>query len=314
MTVEAIAVEGLVKDFQVGRRTLRAVDGVDLQVAAGETLGIVGESGCGKSTLARLMLRLETPSGGRVRLQGRDITDLQEPEMRPLRRHLQAVFQDPMSSLNPRMTTADIIAEPLRRIAMGREAQHARVLELLDLVGLPAEAASRYPHAFSGGQRQRIAIARALAASPQVVICDEATSALDVSVQAQTLNLLADLQDRLGVAYVFISHNLGAVRQVSHRIAVMYLGRIVEIGPEPVIFDRPAHPYTRALLAAVPEPTLDEPPDPPLAGETPSPLDKPSGCHFHPRCPRASQRCRIEDPVLLPHHDAHHSVRCFHPG
>jgi peptide/nickel transport system ATP-binding protein len=307
----ALSVEGLVRDFNVGGRRLRAVDGVNLEVARGETLGIVGESGCGKSTLARLMLRLLTPTAGRIWLGGEDITMLGEAQMRPRRRMIQAVFQDPMSSLNPRWTVRDIIAEPLRRVT--RAAADARVAELLGLVGLPAEAMGRYPHAFSGGQRQRIAIARALAPAPEVVICDEATSALDVSVQAQILNLLAELQARLGLSIVFVSHNLGAVRHISQRVAVMYLGRIVEIGPENAIFDRPAHPYTQALLAAQPEAVWDAPREPPLLGEVPSPLDRPTGCHFHPRCPRATARCRDEDPLLAPHGDRH-AVRCFHPG
>jgi oligopeptide/dipeptide ABC transporter ATP-binding protein len=313
MTAAAIAVAGLGRDFAVGGRTLRAVDGIDLAVGVGETVGIVGESGCGKSTLARLMLKLIAPSRGHVHLLGEDVTEFSEARMRPRRRHLQAVFQDPVSSLNPRMTVRDIVSEPLRRLALGRAAMEARVDEMLDLVGLPGEARRRYPHAFSGGQRQRIAIARALAAEPRVLICDEATSALDVSVQAQILNLLADVQERLALAVVFISHNLGAVRQVSHRVAVMYLGRIVEIGPEAALFGQPAHPYTQALLAAVPEAVADPVGEAPLAGEVPSPLERPSGCHFHPRCRRADARCRGEDPPLVGFAD-HHDVRCFYPG
>jgi oligopeptide/dipeptide ABC transporter ATP-binding protein len=211
------------------------------------------------------------------------------------------------------LTVRDIVAEPLRRLEMSRSAMTDRVIAMLAMVGLPAEAASRYPHAFSGGQRQRIAIARALAAEPRVVVCDEATSALDVSVQAQILNLLADLQERLELAIVFVSHNLGAVRHLSHRVAVMYLGRIVEMGPEAAIFEAPAHPYTQALLASVLDPLLDAPSAPPLAGEVPSPLDRPAGCHFHPRCPRAAARCRQEDPALVVTGDAR-SVRCFYPG
>jgi oligopeptide/dipeptide ABC transporter ATP-binding protein len=233
--------------------------------------------------------------------------------MRPLRRHLQAVFQDPVSSLNPRLMVRDIVAEPLRRLGIGRAAMTGRVNEMLALVGLGGDAASRYPHAFSGGQRQRIAIARALAAEPRVVICDEATSALDVSVQAQILNLLADLQRRFDLAVMFVSHNLGVVRHVSHRVAVMYLGRIVEVGTEAAIFERPAHPYTQALIAAVPDPQADGPPDVPLAGEVPSPLHRPSGCHFHPRCARATAHCREEAPLLASFGD-NHAVRCFHPG
>jgi oligopeptide transport system ATP-binding protein len=313
MTSTAIAVEGVVRNFTTGRGVLRALDGIDLAVATGETLGVVGESGCGKSTLARVMLRLIPPTAGRVRLLGEDVTDLPEAELRSRRRHLQAVFQDPVSSLNPRLTVRDIVAEPLRRLDVGRAAMRDRVREMLLLVGLPADAGGRYPHAFSGGQRQRIAIARALAAEPRVVICDEATSALDVSVQAQILNLLADLQQRLDLAVMFVSHNLGVVRHISHRVAVMYLGRIVELGSEATIFERPAHPYTKALIAAVPEPTMEGSPERPLVGEVPSPLDRPAGCHFHPRCPRASDRCREEAPILLPFAD-HHAVRCFHPG
>ena len=312
MTGPALEVRGVVRDFSVGGRVLRAVDGVDLQVAVGETLGIVGESGCGKTTLARIMLKLTPPTSGRIRLLGTDVTDFDEARMRPHRRHLQAVFQDPVSSLNPRMTVRDIVAEPLRAQGLARPAIRDRVSEMLSLVGLPAAAAARTPDAFSGGQRQRIAIARALAASPRIVVCDEPTSALDVSVQAQILNLLADLRDRLGLSLVFVSHNLGAVRHVSHLVAVMYLGRVVEIGPEAAIFDAPAHPYTRALLDAVPDPSPDAAPAPPLRGDVPSPLDRPAGCHFHPRCPRAAARCRIEDPPLAPFGDRH-AVRCHYP-
>ncbi|HET6237337.1 MAG TPA: oligopeptide/dipeptide ABC transporter ATP-binding protein [Acetobacteraceae bacterium] len=309
----ALEVVGITHDFRVGGRALRAIDGVDLAVADGETLGIVGESGCGKTTLARIMLKLIRPSAGRVQLLGYDVTDLSESRMRVHRRRLQAVFQDPVSSLNPRLEIAAIIAEPLRSLGFSRRAMRDRVAEMLSLVGLPADAASSTPDAFSGGQRQRIAIARALAAEPQVVVCDEPTSALDVSVQAQILNLLADLQQRLGLSVVFVSHNLGAVRHLSQRVAVMYLGRVVELGTEAAIFDRPAHPYTQALLAAVPDPTVVASPPPPLPGDVPSPLDRPSGCHFHPRCPRAASRCRNEDPPLAVLAE-HHAARCFFPG
>ena len=309
----ALQVQGIVRDFEVGGRVLRAVDNVDLDVAIGETLGIVGESGCGKTTLARIMLKLTRPSAGRIHLLGTDVTDLDEARMRPHRRQLQAVFQDPVSSLNPRMPVSDIIAEPLRAQGMSRSAMRDRVMEMLSLVGLPRDAAGRTPDAFSGGQRQRIAIARALAGSPRVVVCDEPTSALDVSVQAQILNLLADLQQRLGLSLMFVSHNLGAVRHVSHRVAVMYLGRVVEIGPEAAIFDTPAHPYTQALLDAVPDPSPDVAPAPPLRGDVPSPLDRPGGCHFHPRCPRAAPRCAAEDPPLADYGERH-AVRCFFPG
>jgi oligopeptide/dipeptide ABC transporter ATP-binding protein len=309
----ALEVIGVTHDFRVGGRALRAVDGVDLAVNQAEALGIVGESGCGKTTLARIMLRLIRPSAGRVRLLGHDVTDLPESRMRQHRRHLQAVFQDPISSLNPRLAIAAIIAEPLRPLGISRSAMRERVAEMLSLVGLPADAALRTPDAFSGGQRQRIAIARALAAEPRVVVCDEPTSSLDVSVQAQILNLLADLQQRLSLAVVFVSHNLGAVRHLSQRVAVMYLGRVVELGTEAAIFDHPAHPYTQALLAVVPDPTSVASPPPPLAGEVPSPLDRPGGCHFHPRCPRAASRCRNEDPPFAPLGERH-AVRCFFPG
>jgi oligopeptide/dipeptide ABC transporter ATP-binding protein len=309
----ALEVTGVTHDFRVGGRALRAVDGVDLAVNQAEALGIVGESGCGKTTLARIMLRLIRPCAGRVQLLGHDVTDLPESRMRLHRRHLQAVFQDPVSSLNPRLTIAAIIAEPLRPLGISRRAMRERVAEMLSLVGLPADAALRTPDAFSTGQRQRIAIARALAAEPRVIVCDEPTSALDVSVQAQILNLLADLQQRLSLAVVFVSHNLGAVRHLSQRVVVMYLGRVVELGTETAIFDHPAHPYTQALLAMVPDPTSVGSLPPPLAGEVPSPLDRPSGCHFHPRCPRAASRCRNEDPPFALFAERH-AVRCFFPG
>jgi oligopeptide/dipeptide ABC transporter ATP-binding protein len=314
-----LVVEHLAKDFWSAQqggaaRALRAVDDVSFRLDSGETLGVVGESGCGKTTLGRMILRLIRPSGGTIRFLGTDITDRPEHELRPLRRQLQAVFQDPMSSLNPRMRVGGIIAEPLLNLGMPRRARAARVAELLDLVGLPAESAGRYPHAFSGGQRQRIAIARALAVGPRLIVCDEATSSLDVSVQAQILNLLGDLQARFALTLLFISHNLGAVRHISHRVAVMYLGRLVEIGPQAELFDHPHHPYTAALLAAVPEPRLDQDMPPPLRGEVPSPIEPPSGCHFHPRCIRAEARCRVEAPDLRPLPRSGAMVRCHFPG
>jgi oligopeptide/dipeptide ABC transporter ATP-binding protein len=315
-----LVAEHLSKDFRIARgrhgpaRLLRAVEDVSFTLSAGETLGVVGESGCGKSTLGRMILRLSAPSAGEIRFLGQDITHLSERALRPLRRHLQAVFQDPISSLNPRMRVGDIIAEPLVNLGMRRSDRRERVAELLDVVGLPADAAGRYPHAFSGGQRQRIAIARALAASPKLIVCDEAISSLDVSVQAQILNLLSDLQGRFALALFFISHNLGAVRHLAHRVAVMYLGRLVEIAPEAELFEHPHHPYTAALLAAVPEPVPDRAIPPPLPGEVPSPIEPPSGCHFHPRCARAEARCRAEAPELraLPRSGA--LVRCHFPG
>jgi oligopeptide/dipeptide ABC transporter ATP-binding protein len=315
-----LVAEHLSKDFRVARgrhgpaRLLRAVEDVSFSLSAGETLGVVGESGCGKSTLGRMILRLSAPSAGEIRFLGQDITHLSERALRPLRRHLQAVFQDPISSLNPRMRVGDIIAEPLVNLGMHRSGRSERVAVLLDVVGLPADAAGRYPHAFSGGQRQRIAIARALAASPKLIVCDEAISSLDVSVQAQILNLLSDLQGRFALALIFISHNLGAVHHLAHRVAVMYLGRLVEIAPEAELFEHPHHPYTAALLAAVPEPVPDRAIPPPLPGEVPSPIEPPSGCHFHPRCARAEARCRAEAPELraLPRSGA--LVRCHFPG
>jgi oligopeptide transport system ATP-binding protein len=313
-----LTVEGLTRDFGVagGRgpsRRLRAVEDVSFALFPGQTLGVVGESGCGKSTLARMILRLIEPSTGTVHFLGQDITHLSEQRLRPLRRDLQAVFQDPISSLNPRIRVGDIIEEPLVNLGLRRAARRERLAELLDVVGLPRDAAGRYPHAFSGGQRQRIAIARALAARPKLIVCDEATSSLDVSVQAQILNLLSDLQRRFAVSLLFISHNLGVVRHLAHRVAVMYLGRLVEISPEAELFEHPHHPYTTALLAAALEPVPGPLPQS-LPGEVPSPIEPPSGCHFHPRCPRAEARCRAEAPQLRPLPGSAALVRCHFPG
>jgi oligopeptide/dipeptide ABC transporter ATP-binding protein len=279
---------------------VRAVDGVSLRVDAGETFAIVGESGCGKSTVARLLLRLIEPTHGTLRLEGHDLAALPEHVLRKLRGKLQIVFQDPYGSLNPRMTVGAMLEEPLmlHAVVPSRE-RSRRVQELLVLVGLRATDAQRYPHEFSGGQRQRLAIARALAPAPRIIVCDEPVSALDVSIQAQILNLLADLQRRFGLAYVFISHDLSVVRQVATRIAVMYLGRFVETGAADEVFARPRHPYTRALLDAVPVAM-------PgvrrrvvvVGGDVPSPLAPPAGCHFHPRCPHAIDRCRVEAPIV----------------
>jgi oligopeptide transport system ATP-binding protein len=316
VTEPLLAADHLTRDFTVAgnpARRLRAVEDVSFTLESGETLGVVGESGCGKSTLARMILRLIEPSAGSIRLSGRDITHLGEQRLRPLRRDLQAVFQDPISSLNPRMRVGDIIAEPLVNLGLPRSARRERVAELIDVVGLPGDAAGRYPHALSGGQRQRTAIARALAGRPKLIVCDEATSALDVSVQAQILNLLADLQRRFAVSLLFISHNLGAVRHLAHRVAVMYLGRLVEIAPEAELFEHPHHPYTAALLAAVPQPVPDAAVPPPLPGEVPSPIEPPSGCHFHPRCARAQARCRAEAPQLAPLPGSAALVRCHFP-
>jgi oligopeptide/dipeptide ABC transporter ATP-binding protein len=277
-----------------------AVDGVSFSIAPGETLGLVGESGCGKSTVGRAILRLIEPTAGRIALGGRDITHLSKAELRPLRPQMQIIFQDPFSSLDPRMSAGDIVAEPLRvhRPARGRELARM-VAELFDRVGLSKAQMDGFPHQFSGGQRQRIGIARALALHPKLIVADEPVSALDVSIQAQVLNLMMDLQRELGLAYLFISHNLAVVEHISHRIAVMYLGRIVEYTDKKTLFLRPLHPYTESLLLAVPvpDPTIKRQKRV-LPGDVPSPINPPPGCHFHTRCPYAVERCRIEPPEL----------------
>ncbi len=294
------------------RSYVRAVDGVSLAVPAGETLSIVGESGCGKSTLARAILRFTPPTAGEIWLDGWRIDNMPSPQLRKLRRHVQAVFQDPVASLNPRMRVRDIVAEPLVNfgIGKGRAEIEDRVADLLDKVGLPRDAMRRLPHEFSGGQRQRIGIARALAPSPALIICDEAVSALDVSIKGQIVNLLADLQDALGMALLFISHDLAIVEHLTHRVAVMYLGVIVEEADRASLFGRPAHPYTQALLSAVPIPDPDRRSRPiVLKGETPSPISPPGGCRFHTRCPYVFDRCRVEAPVLAAR-SATQSVAC----
>jgi oligopeptide/dipeptide ABC transporter ATP-binding protein len=286
--------------FQRATNSCKAVDGVDLLIESGETLGLVGESGCGKSTLGKTLARLYKPTAGNIRFEGQEIGNLKRKKLQPFRREIQMIFQDPYESLNPRQTVGGILEEPYAIHNLGtREERRKWVTELLEKVGLPESSINRFPFEFSGGQRQRIGIARSLALKPKLIICDEAVSALDVSIQSQILNLLLDLQKELGLTYLFISHDLAVVKHVSDRIAIMYLGRIVETGDAETIYRKPAHPYTQALLTAIPVPDPEHIPHKQiLEGDVPSPIHPPSGCHFHTRCPHAEDRCRIEMPLL----------------
>lgn len=309
------------KDYRLPRgKTLRALDNVSLTVRSGEVLGLVGESGCGKSTLGRCLLRLTDLSSGIILFEDQDISRMNDRVLRPVRRQMQMVFQDSYAALNPKRRIGDLLAEPLRvhpdknGQKRSRQVIEARLDELMDLVSLPRSALARYPHEFSGGQRQRINIARALALSPRLIVADEPVSALDVSVQAQIVNLFTDLKEQLGLTYVFIAHDLAVVRQISTRVAVMYLGAIVELGDTDTVMQRPAHPYTAALISAVPEPVIGASDRRILLhGDVPSPVSPPSGCRFHTRCPKAEKRCSEEAP-LLRSIDEGHEVSCHFPN
>ena len=306
--------EGLVKEFPAGRRVVHAVSNVNITIHEGETLGLVGESGCGKSTLGRLILGLLTPTEGKIWFDGKGLTGMPADEFRKVRRSIQCIFQDPYASLDPRISIANSIMEPLNVSRIGsKEERHQRVEELLRIVGIPVEYKNRFPHQFSGGQRQRVGIARALALNPKLIVCDEPVSALDVSIQAQVLNLLADLQEKMGLTYLFISHDLNVVRRISNRVCIMYLGVMCESGPTPEIFAHPRHPYTHFLLSAVPvvDPSDRQEKKQLISGELPSPMSPPSGCRFHTRCPYATEECKQKAPE--PVEIDGHMVACYHP-
>ncbi len=312
-----VEIKDLKKYFPAGKNQfVRAVDGVSFAIQRGETLGLVGESGCGKTTVGRCLLRLIEPTSGEIRFDGKDLLALGRSEMRAMRRRMQIVFQDPYSSLNPRMKVGDIVGEPLivHGIGNSKSERQERVNELLRVVGLDPDYAHRYPHQFSGGQRQRIGIARALALNPDFIVADEPVSALDVSVQAQVVNLLQDLQEQFGLTYLFISHGLAVVKHISTRVGVMYLGKLVELAPAEEIYRRPLHPYTQALLAAIPNPDPEardsEHKTRRLGGDVPTPLNPPSGCRFHTRCPHVMERCKTEEPQFVQIEAGHFSA-CF---
>ncbi|NBI31291.1 ABC transporter ATP-binding protein [Chengkuizengella marina] len=311
MTQSLIEVKNLKKHFHVGNgQVLKAVDGVNFSIQKGETLGMVGESGCGKSTVGRTMLRLYEPTSGEMKIDGKNIYNISSSQLKQMRRDMQMIFQDPYASLNPRMTVRDIIAEPLdiHKITKSKEERKKKVQELLDLVGLNPDHADRYPHEFSGGQRQRIGIARALAVNPKFIICDEPISALDVSIQAQVVNLLKDLQNKLGLTYLFIAHDLSMVKHISDRVAVMYLGNMVELAESNELYENPLHPYTKALMSAIPIPDPDVEAQRErivLSGDLPSPINPPSGCTFRTRCPLATDKCAEVKPEFVEHKKGH---------
>jgi oligopeptide transport system ATP-binding protein len=313
-----LEIKDLKKYFQVGRVDLKAVDGITLEIKEGETFGLVGESGCGKSTTGRVLVRLYEPTGGEVLFGGKNIHEAKGDEGKALNRKMQMVFQDPQASLNPRMVVGDIVAEgiDIHGLAEDRKERLDRVHELLETVGLSKEHANRYPHEFSGGQRQRIGVARAIALNPRLIICDEPVSALDVSIQAQVINLLEDLQQEFDLTYVFIAHDLSVVKHISDRVAVMYLGKIVEIADRPTLYGKPRHPYTASLLSAIPIPDPQKERERQrvvITGDVPSPANPPSGCNFHNRCPRTQDYCTEHEPGLEEQEKVDHRAACFFP-